>query len=812
MEWLNPVNVENDFQRECKKRAEGTCSWILKSPEYQSWKDTHKHDSILWINGPPGSGKSVLSTYIIEELQRHRKKGKNCEVSHFFFTRNDERTSTSLSLIASLIGQLVARMPNLPPNLTQAYKAATNFGRSQISDLDEPTVLLHSLAKSIPSLYIVLDGLDECSDLSKVLEFISSFTREAPNVHLLCLSRDIEALKKPLGICPTMKLDPESTKTDIDTFLKDEIKNLSETIGKDLHSMLFDRLSRDAKGNFLWAHLMMQSLKAAPSLFELKAMMEKVPQGLVELYASILKELDKETEATQTLAKELFMWMCCSTRPLTWPELQIALSVDPKDEGLDPFKTPFKNVVLRLCNPLIEYNAEGDVFRPIHLSFCEFFLDSTLYTSKDSEVPNFTQKICTPKREAHAFVTTACLTYLGLPSIVDSVTHEKTTSPLLSYSTANWCHHLLQSQPSPELQEKLIALLSSSPRRRIWQTRWLLMNMTSYPLPRLLRFQRAIQTWIKDAKFSNNFAFDVLEDMFGILVDLDTTPPGYLETPSAHSRIHIGHFEKMMVVRDLARGYTVTGRLPDARKWLEETLSSQEQRHGKCSLESVWILNSLGMIYDQMQLFSLSAETQLKALNIQKEQLPPGHLDAVWTSNELGRVYRHLSKLEEAEEMHLQALKVLEDLLPKDDPHIIWTVNCLARTHRFQGNLDEALALHRQSCDSQSQTLGVNHPHTLWTMSDISRCLRDQGKLQEAYEKQLLVLEGREKVLGAKHADTYWSMNDVGLLLTQMGRKREARVYHEKAWVGQKELLGEGDGMTVWTRELLDSLDIDTKL
>lgn len=664
--------------------------------------------------------------------------------------------------------------------------------------------------KGIPTLYIVLDGLDECSDVTKALDFISSVNREAPNVYLLCLSRETEALKKRLGVYPTMKLDPGCTKMDIDTFLKDEIRSLSETIGRDLNSMLFYPLSRDAKGNFLWAHLMMQNLKAAPSLFELNAMIEKVPQGLVELYTSILTELGKESEATQKLAREIFMWVCSSSRPLTWLELQTALAVDPKDEELDPFKMPFKIVVLRLCSPLIEYNAEEDVFRPSHLSFCEFFLDQTSYAPKDSEVPSEAWKFCTSKKEAHAFVTIACLTYLGQPSIADFITHDKTTSPLVSYSTANWCHHLLQSQPSPELKEKLIAFLSSSCRRRIWQTRWLLMGVTSYPLPYLLRFQQAIQTWIKDANFSINF--DALEDMFDILVGLDTSPPGYVETPSADPQIHIGHFEKMMVVRDLARGYTVTGRLPDARKWLEDALSSQERQHGKDSLESVWILNSLGMIYDQMQLFSLSAETQLKALNIQKEKLPPGHLDEVWTSNELGRVYRHLSQLDEAEKMHLQALEILEDLLPKDDPHIIWTINCLARNYRFQGKPDKALALHQRGCDAQSQTLGVNHPHTLWTMSDISRCLRDQGRLQEAYEKLLVVLEGRQKVLGAKHADTYWSMNDVGLLLTRMGRKKEARVYHEKAWTGQKELLGEGDAMTVWTRELLDSFDIEMKL
>jgi hypothetical protein len=47
MEWLNPVDVENDFQRELKKKAEDTCAWILGNKEYESWKDPQKYDSIL---------------------------------------------------------------------------------------------------------------------------------------------------------------------------------------------------------------------------------------------------------------------------------------------------------------------------------------------------------------------------------------------------------------------------------------------------------------------------------------------------------------------------------------------------------------------------------------------------------------------------------------------------------------------------------------------------------------------------------------------------------------------------------------------
>ncbi|RDW65123.1 hypothetical protein BP6252_10774 [Coleophoma cylindrospora] len=371
--------------------------------------------------------------------------------------------------------------------------------------------MLISLVKDIPVTYIVLDGLYKCSDLSKTLDCVSSIIREASNIHLLCLSREMEALKKVFGRYSTINLDPGCTRGDISTFLLDEIRAVSESLGRDLHAILFDQLSQDA--NFLWAYLEIQNLKAAPSLYKLKAMMEQVPQGLVEMYRSILSDVENETERTWNFMKKIFIWVCCSVNPLSWPELQIALAIDPKDEEFDDLKTPFKSVVLRLCNPLIEYSAKEDVFRPIHFSL-----------------------------------------------------------PLAS--------------------------------------------------PASFRFT-----------------------------------------------------------------LTTSGRLDDARRWLEDTPTKEEDNLGKDSLESIWILNSLGIIYDQLRLLSLSAEKQLYALHIQNEKLPAGHLDIVWTSNELGRVYRHLSKLEEAEIVHLQALQILEMSLPKEDPHIIWTINCLAHTYRVRGKV-----------------------------------------------------------------------------------------------------------------------------
>ena len=44
-------------QELAKVRFEDTGKWVLSTPQFVSWE---KVEQVLWISGPPGSGKSVL--------------------------------------------------------------------------------------------------------------------------------------------------------------------------------------------------------------------------------------------------------------------------------------------------------------------------------------------------------------------------------------------------------------------------------------------------------------------------------------------------------------------------------------------------------------------------------------------------------------------------------------------------------------------------------------------------------------------------------------------------------------------------------
>lgn len=357
---------------------------------------------MIWIYGGAGTGKTVLCTSIIEDLQQNLADRHNESLAYFFFDKNDQRKTSLLSVVTSAMAQLLGGLDSIPPIVTKTYETAVKYGRPHISLSDDPVGILRTLVGGLSNFYIVLDRLDEAKDIDNVLNEILGLTRDLCSTHLLCLSRDNANIRISMGKCATIKLDTTQTQEDMNKYLQSEITNLSIALDEsNLLGSLFDRLRQGADGIFLLAFLAMQKIKSAVSPSEMIKFTNELPQGLAMLYASILKDLSGESPMIQQLAQKLFLWVCSSTRPLHWAELQYALALQPDNEELDHANKPFKTVVLRICSPLIEYQEEQDLFRPVHLSVCDFLFDSSV--TLDDEESAFLASIRTSK--LHAPVT-----------------------------------------------------------------------------------------------------------------------------------------------------------------------------------------------------------------------------------------------------------------------------------------------------------------------------------------------------------------------------------------------------------------------
>ena len=66
--WLSPPNPSTNYNRALQQRQEGTGLWFLQSHVYTQWKI--QRNSTLWLYGIPGCGKTILSSTIIEDLEK----------------------------------------------------------------------------------------------------------------------------------------------------------------------------------------------------------------------------------------------------------------------------------------------------------------------------------------------------------------------------------------------------------------------------------------------------------------------------------------------------------------------------------------------------------------------------------------------------------------------------------------------------------------------------------------------------------------------------------------------------------------------
>ena len=792
------------MQRATSKKCSHTGNWLLENPVYQQWTSSSResiNSRVLWIHGAPGAGKTVLCGTAITNLQT-AIAADDYLLTYVFIDRTDPANGTSFHIFTSIISQILSQLPQVPEVVVSAHRASICHGRSRISEADDVFDLLFQLTLVVSDIYVVIDALDECMEVQQTISWLTRTIELVPNLRILCFSRDTGTTRKTLNCYPSLRMDVASIQPDINLYLRMAVETLPCT-DPCFRNRVFNSLSTKADGMFLFSDLSIRTLRSAVDVDDMLNILKTMPSGINDMYDLILKRLCTETPARQNLAQRAFLWVCTAMRPMTWAELRVALSWDSELQKCRKDKEPFRDTVLELCCPLLEYHESTDTFRLVHASVYEYLCES----ARSNPLPEEVVPFLIPKNKAHGEVTLVALAYIMEDSISCSVSINAAQYPLLSYATEYWCHHISQAP----FESRLYALYSTYAQNRdiriTWILRWLLSAAWASPLQQIVTLQKLAQSWAVDSNEELLSLADILSDIQEALFSLDKIH----SQVQSHGQITdfppISNFERLVCVRDLAREYTMNGELSTGIAAFEQAVARQQELDGGLTVESCWILNSLGILYDQQGKTEAAKETQERALACQESSLAPHHLDIVLTINELGRIARHLEQFHEAERLHREALSILETLLPESDLQITWTKSALGRALLKQGLPNEALALHEQVLAVETIKLGRAHPHTMWTLSDIARCYRDQGKLEDAIAAQKEVMERNEEVLGGDNPDTLWAINSLALLYEAHGLLDVAKSLHRKALEGQRTRLGEDHKHTCWSREALSRLE-----
>lgn len=249
LSWLSASDATVDLNAACAKKHPGTGTWLIKSLEFSKW--LIQENSILWLRGFAGSGKSVLCSTAIQSVLRHRGYDRGIGIGFFYYTFNDSTKQDSSSMIRALLLQLSNQLQDGHTDLMQlhmSYKAG----------MPSTTVLLEYLRRLIKRfchVYIFLDALDESPRTGPrecVLDSLEIMQKwGVPSLHLFITSRDEPDIGESLDSLAIQPIDMRNTgiDEDITNFVSGRLSE-DRRLRKLLpyHKKIQDTLSKGARG------------------------------------------------------------------------------------------------------------------------------------------------------------------------------------------------------------------------------------------------------------------------------------------------------------------------------------------------------------------------------------------------------------------------------------------------------------------------------------------------------------------------------------------------------------------------------------
>jgi hypothetical protein len=173
-----------DYQTAWKQiRKQGKVEWFLKEQAYTDWT-TQTVSSVLSCNGTLGSGKSVLTANIVDELA---SRDPALSVVYFFCRYDDLQSLSPRTIIGSIAAQILS---HLKPDMGKIISGLqfNTMGTDEVFNTLQK--ILSTNASNPHKLCIVLDGVDECkeTDAKMVLKYLNRLIMSSIQVCHIFLS------------------------------------------------------------------------------------------------------------------------------------------------------------------------------------------------------------------------------------------------------------------------------------------------------------------------------------------------------------------------------------------------------------------------------------------------------------------------------------------------------------------------------------------------------------------------------------------------------------------------------------------------
>ena len=427
---------------------EGSYHWILENADFQQWRN-NQQSRLLWIKGDPGKGKTMLLCGIINELKK--SMAKSVLLSYFFCQATDSRINYATAVLRGLIYLIVVQQSSLISHVRTKYNQA---GKTLFEDADAWVALSEIFTNilqdpSLESTFLIVDALDECvADLPKLLDFIVQTSSTSARVKWIVSSRNWPSIEKNLDTATQkvrlcLELNEKSVSAAIATFIQFKVDCLAtrNRYGSDTWNAVYQYLTRNANGTFLWVALVCQELSNV-SGWKAPQKLIAFPPGLDALYRRMLDQIRESEEVV--LCKSILAVVSAVYRPVTLNELtslvEMPYSVAGDYEALSE--------IIGLCGSFLTLREHTISF--VHQSAKGFLIEKAYNEIYPSGIERMHHTTFSGSLQVMSENLERDVYGLGAPGFLIDQVKQLDSDPLSSaqYSCVYWIDHLLDCNPT----------------------------------------------------------------------------------------------------------------------------------------------------------------------------------------------------------------------------------------------------------------------------------------------------------------------------------------------------------------------------
>ena len=499
LQWISSHDIRGTYmdvldRTQVNGRYSTRCQWFIDSREFEAWR-TPGSNSVLWLNGTIGTGKTTVMARAIREMKSSvHVEIDSMPLAMFFFRKSTEDLDDFLCVdtcLRSLARQLSWNQATAHVAIS-AEKKYAELKSMQNADTRLASGECIDLLKDLVSqreAYIMIDGLDECKDPHALLRELStlrhSTTRSTESfrpLHIIICGRSDIPVANYFSDCVSVVVSDQRSLEDQVFYIDSEIDDICHTQpgslfcspGKEYPSRLKEVLKKNAGGLFRWIEIQID--KFAKGFIrdddqiedELLWLEEHTSEDeLNDEYARLLQNLERYDRHGRNRARamKLLRLIACSFYPLDANDLAEAITAS---ELADDKKEVSAEIVRRILVGFInETNAQNEVSRQsrvvaglpfvqlAHASVLEFLMDTK------SNIGGFSLASQNSEAASFAFARIRALQLAESklpPRLIKSPPAEP--SFFILYSVGRWPNHcrnaLDASDGNDALLEKLV--------------------------------------------------------------------------------------------------------------------------------------------------------------------------------------------------------------------------------------------------------------------------------------------------------------------------------------------------------------------